>query len=154
MSAEQFSGVGKLYSGPAKGYFNTFHSQILIQISYFEPNISQMSNSWTGKCLVLPFGVDAHDSVNVTASYQSDHNKQLTLFNAELQHAIRGHSNNKWHSRGGHSGTKYLQRWTLLQKAFILKYFMLSNDIRFKKTSFSYFTCMFETTNLEKYLNT
>ena len=29
----------------AKGYFNTFHSQILIQISYFAPKISQMSNS-------------------------------------------------------------------------------------------------------------
>ena len=29
----------------AKGYFNTYHSQILIQISYFVLRISQMSNS-------------------------------------------------------------------------------------------------------------
>ena len=31
----------------AKGNFNTFHYHILIQISYFVPIISQMSNSWT-----------------------------------------------------------------------------------------------------------
>ena len=33
----------------AKDYFNTFDSRILIQISYLEPEISQMSNSWTGQ---------------------------------------------------------------------------------------------------------
>ena len=33
----------------AKGYFNTFYSQIIIQVSYFVLKISQMSNSWTGQ---------------------------------------------------------------------------------------------------------
>ena len=40
-----------------KRYLNTFHSQFLIQISYFVPNISQMSNSWTGQ---LPIGANPH----------------------------------------------------------------------------------------------
>ena len=52
-----FSGVGKLYSGPGrrKGYFNTFHSKILIHIIYFVPKISQMSNPWTGQVPSLAY---------------------------------------------------------------------------------------------------
>ena len=42
-----FLGWANYILDQAKGYYNPFHSQNLIQISYFVPKISQMSDSWT-----------------------------------------------------------------------------------------------------------
>ena len=58
-----FLGRAKYIMDRSKGYLNTFQSQILIQIRYFVPKISQMSNSWT----VLPIGSYAHENYHFNA---------------------------------------------------------------------------------------
>ena len=59
--AEQISGLGKSFSGLCKRLFlNTFiHNSPLRYIGMLCIRF-HMLNSWTGQCLALPIGVDAH----------------------------------------------------------------------------------------------
>ena len=59
----------------AKGYFNTFHSQVFIQISYFVPKFHKCQIPGPGKCPVMPIGADAHET-----SYKSSNNRQNIIF--------------------------------------------------------------------------
>ena len=69
-----FLGWANYFLDRAKGNFNTCHSKILIQISYFVHKILQMSNSWTGQVPSL-----AHWCGRPCSSQKPNHHNQVKL---------------------------------------------------------------------------
>ena len=56
------------FLGWAKGYFNTFHSQILLKLAILFLKFHKCQLPGLGKCLVLPIGGDAHVHVALIGS--------------------------------------------------------------------------------------